>query len=107
MLHGKEVMAANLYEAEETIVAPLPLYHIYAFTVHCMVMMITGNRNLLITNPRDLPSMIKDLAGEKITAFVGLNTLFVALCNNADFRALDRSEEHTSELQSRGHLVCR
>jgi len=91
MLQCKEVMGANLDEGEETIVAPLPLYHIYAFTVHCMVMMITGNRNLLITNPRDLPSMIKDLAGEKITAFVGLNTLFVALCNNADFRALDWS----------------
>jgi len=92
MLQCKEVMGANLDEGEETIVAPLPLYHIYAFTVHCMVMMITGNRNLLITNPRDLPSMIKDLTGEKITAFVGLNTLFVALCNNADFRALDWSK---------------
>lgn len=92
MLQCKEVMGANLDEGEETIVAPLPLYHIYAFTVHCMVMMITGNRNLLITNPRDLPAMIKDLSGEKITAFVGLNTLFVALCNNADFRALDWSK---------------
>lgn len=92
MLQCKEVMGANLNEGEETIVAPLPLYHIYAFTVHCMVMMITGNRNLLITNPRDLPAMISDLKGEEITAFVGLNTLFVALCNNADFRALDLSK---------------
>lgn len=93
MLQCKEVMGANLDEGEETIVAPLPLYHIYAFTVHCMVMMITGNRNLLITNPRDLPSMINDLKKESnITAFVGLNTLFVALCNNADFRALDWSK---------------
>lgn len=92
MLQCKEVMSANLNEGEETIVAPLPLYHIYAFTVHCMVMMITGNRNLLITNPRDLPAMISDLKGEEITAFVGLNTLFVALCNNEEFRALDLSK---------------
>lgn len=91
MLQAKAIMASNLYEGEETVVAPLPLYHIYAFTFHCMAMMLTGNHNLLITNPRDLPSMIKDLSKYKFSGFVGLNTLFAALCNNADFRKLDFS----------------
>ena len=40
----------------ETIIAPLPLYHIYAFTCHCMCMMSLGNHNVLVANPRD-PSM--------------------------------------------------
>ena len=84
-------MASNLGHCTETIVAPLPLYHIYAFTFHCMAMMMTGNNNLLITNPRDLPSMIKDMKNNKFSGFVGLNTLFVALCNNEDFRKLDFS----------------
>ena len=91
MLQTKAMMASNLSEGSETIVAPLPLYHIYAFTFHCMAMMMTGNNNLLITNPRDLPSMLKDLKNNKFTGFVGLNTLFAALCNNEDFRKLDFS----------------
>ncbi len=91
MLQAQAIMASNLDEGSETIVAPLPLYHIYAFTFHCMAMMITGNNNLLITNPRDLPSMIKDLRKHKFTGFVGLNTLFVALCNDVNFRNLDFS----------------
>ena len=56
-----------------------------------MAMMITGNNNLVSTNPRDLPSMIKDLGKHKFTGFVGLNTLFVALCNDVNFRNLDFS----------------
>lgn len=91
MLQAEAMMASNLGHGTETIVAPLPLYHIYAFTFHCMAMMMTGNNNLLITNPRDLPSMLKDLKKNKFTGFVGLNTLFVALCNNPDFRKLDFS----------------
>lgn len=84
MLQCRALMGSSLHEAAEIIVAPLPLYHIYAFTFHCMAMMLIGNHNLLITNPRDLPGMIKDLAKYKFTGFVGLNTLFVALCNNED-----------------------
>ena len=91
MLQAKVMMASNLEAGTETIVAPLPLYHIYAFTFHSMAMMMTGNNNLLIINPRDLPSMIKDLKKNKFTGFVGLNTLFTALCNNEDFRKLDFS----------------
>ena len=91
MLQARGLMGDSLEEAGETIVAPLPLYHIYAFTMHCMAMMFVGNHNLLIANPRDLPGMIKDMSKWQFSGFVGLNTLFVALCNNADFRQLDFS----------------
>ncbi len=91
MLQARALMGANLHEASETLVAPLPLYHIYAFTMHCMAMMLIGNHNLLISNPRDLPAMIKDMSKWKFSGFVGLNTLFVALCNNEEFRKLDFS----------------
>ncbi len=91
MLQVKELMGANLDEGCEVLIAPLPLYHIYAFTFHCMAMMLIGGHNILLTNPRDLPAVIKDLAKYRFTGFVGLNTLFVALCNNEDFRKLDFS----------------
>ena len=91
MLQVKALMGANMSEGSEILIAPLPLYHIYAFTFHCMAMMLIGGHNILISNPRDLPAMTKELAQWKFTGFVGLNTLFVALCNNQDFRNLDFS----------------
>ena len=91
MLQVKALMGANLDEGCEVLIAPLPLYHIYAFTFHCMAMMLIGGHNILLTNPRDLPAVVKDLAKYRFTGFVGLNTLFVALCNNEDFRKLDFS----------------
>jgi long-chain acyl-CoA synthetase len=80
-------MGSNLHEGCEILITPLPLYHIYAFTFHCMAMMLIGNHNVLISNPRDLPAMVKELGKWKFSGFVGLNTLFVALCNNEAFRA--------------------
>ena len=91
MLQCRALMGSELGNGCETMVAPLPLYHIYAFTFHCMTMMLIGAHNVLITNPRDLPTFVKDLSKYRFTGFVGLNTLFVALCNNDDFRKLDFS----------------
>ncbi|MCQ4281187.1 long-chain-fatty-acid--CoA ligase FadD1 [Pseudomonas stutzeri] len=91
MLQCRALMGSELGNGCETMVAPLPLYHIYAFTFHCMTMMLIGAHNVLITNPRDLPTFVKDLSKYRFTGFVGLNTLFVALCNNEDFRKLDFS----------------
>ncbi len=78
-------------EGQEVMIAPLPLYHIYAFTANCMCMMVTGNHNVLITNPRDIPGFIKELGKWRFSALVGLNTLFVALMDNPGFKSLDFS----------------
>ncbi|MGV8863425.1 MAG: long-chain-fatty-acid--CoA ligase FadD1 [Pseudomonas sp.] len=91
MLQCKALMGSNLHEGCEILITPLPLYHIYAFTFHCMSMMLIGNHNILISNPRDLPAMVKELSKWRFSGFVGLNTLFVALCNNEAFRKLDFS----------------
>ncbi|MBU2712367.1 AMP-binding protein [Zooshikella harenae] len=91
MLQAKSMMGKDLAMAQETIIAPLPLYHIYAFTFHCMVGMFTGQHNVLITNPRDLPRFVKELSSIKFSVFVGLNTLFVGLMNNERFQQLDFS----------------
>ena len=92
MLQAKALMGSNMIDGEEVVICPLPLYHIYAFTFHCMAMMVSGNHNVLITNPRDISSFVKELSKFQFTGFVGLNTLFVALCNDAAFRALDFSK---------------
>ncbi|QJD58142.1 long-chain fatty acid--CoA ligase [Pseudomonas sp. gcc21] len=91
MLQCKAVMPAELRDGEEVFICPLPLYHIYAFTFHCMSVMVTGNHNILITNPRDIPAFVKEISKVKFSGFVGLNTLFAALCNDDAFRQLDFS----------------
>ena len=78
-------------ERTETYIAPLPLYHIYAFLIHGLTLLERGAHSILIPNPRDLPGFVSELKKWKFTGFVGLNTLFVGLCNREDFRALDFS----------------
>lgn len=81
----------GLTQDGENLVQPLPLYHIYAVIVSYIVMM-NGGHTILIPNPRDLPSLVKELGRWDVHGFCGLNTLFVALCNNDGFRALDFSK---------------
>jgi long-chain acyl-CoA synthetase len=75
----------------EIFVCPLPLYHIYAFTVNMVMLASAGSLNILIPNPRDLHALITAIKPFKFTGFAGLNTLFVGLCNQAEFRDLDFS----------------
>lgn len=74
----------------DTMIAPLPLYHIYAFTMSQAVSMC-GGHSVLIPNPRDIPGFVKELGNWNFTSFTGLNTLFVALCNNENFHKVDFS----------------
>ena len=99
MLQAKAVLSQqlsnsrmSLVEGEETIVAPLPLYHIYAFTVHLMCMPYMGNHSILIANPRDTATFIKFIKPWQFTGFIGLNTLFVSLMDHPDLEECDFSK---------------
>ncbi|MBZ0333651.1 AMP-binding protein [Marinobacter sp. AL4B] len=87
----RPMLEDQVAEGEEVVIAPLPLYHIYSFTLNCGIMLEAGAHNILIPNPRDIPGFVKELQKQKFSAFIGLNTLFVALCNNEDFQKLDFS----------------
>jgi long-chain acyl-CoA synthetase len=100
LTHGNIV--ANLQQAHawlrpflsagpETIITALPLYHIFALTANCLTFFKIGAVNVLITNPRDIPGFVKELAKYKFTALTGVNTLFNALLHNPDFAKLDFS----------------
>jgi len=69
----------------------LPLYHIFALTVNSLMGMSLGAHNILVANPRDIPALVKEFGKLKIHIFPGLNTLFNALMNNADFAKVDFS----------------
>ncbi|WJH42240.1 long-chain-fatty-acid--CoA ligase [Aliirhizobium terrae] len=99
LLSNKEQMAVWLDSAflekprpeQLQFLCALPLYHIFALTVNSLMGVATGSNNILIANPRDIPALVKDLGKYRINIFPGLNTLFNALMNNAEFQKLDFS----------------
>jgi long-chain acyl-CoA synthetase len=72
--------------SNQVILAPLPLYHIFAFTINCLATMDLGALSILVANPRDLKSVVKEFERYEITGMTGVNTLYNALLNNEPFR---------------------
>jgi long-chain acyl-CoA synthetase len=72
-----------------TYLCVLPLYHIFALTINGLMGMHQGANNVMIPNPRDIPSLVKEMRRFPIHVFPGLNTLFNALLNNEAFAKLD------------------
>ena len=91
LLQIQAVMNPFLKEQEETALSPLPMYHIFAFTVNCLALMTIGTRTVLITNARDIKSLIKTWKEYPISILTGVNTLFNALINDAAFKEIDFS----------------
>ncbi|MFY0593052.1 AMP-binding protein [Roseivirga sp.] len=75
----------------ELMITAIPLYHIFALNVNGTFMMHIGAKNVLITNPRDMPGFIKELKKHKFTLFTGVNTLFNGLLNQPNFNEVDWS----------------
>ncbi len=75
----------------ETLAAPLPLYHSYAFLLHGLAMPFAGNHNVLIPNPRDIKNVIKIFKTYPISGLVGINTLYLAMMRHKDFSSIDFS----------------
>jgi long-chain acyl-CoA synthetase len=88
MLQMKYWMGVTLKDNEVNI-APLPMYHIFAFTVNCLAMTALGAKTVLITNAKDIPSVLKEFKNHKATIFAGLNTLFNVMMNHKDFNSND------------------
>lgn len=76
---------------DQIMVTALPLYHIFALTACCMFMCRIGACQLLITNPRDIPGLIKTLKSRPFTCMVMVNTLYNALLNHPDIKTVDFS----------------
>lgn len=91
LVQSRAAYGPLLHEGHELVVTALPLYHIFALTVNCLLFIEMGGCNLMITNPRDIPGMVKELSRYPFTALTCVNTLFNALLNNEDFRELDFS----------------
>ncbi|MCS6126839.1 long-chain-fatty-acid--CoA ligase FadD [Shewanella baltica] len=91
VLQADGAYSPALNDGSEFVVTALPLYHIFALTVNCLLFLHKGSQNLLITNPRDIPGFVAELKKYPFTALTGVNTLFNALVNSDEFSQLDFS----------------
>ena len=84
---------ADAFAGDERIIAitALPLYHIFSLQSNCLGMLVDGGESVLITNPRDFPAFIKELAKHRFSYITGVNTLFAAMLNTPGFAELDFS----------------
>ena len=81
-------------DKKEIILTSLPLYHIFSLTANCWTFINGGAKNILVTNPRDIPSFVKEIEKSNCTITSGVNTLFNALLHNKKFLKLDFSQLH-------------
>lgn len=84
-------LKVQMKEGEDVCLAPLPMYHIFSLTANAMALFKYGTHNVLVTNPRDIPALIKIMRAYKLTLMTGVNTLFNALMNHPDFGKIDFS----------------
>ncbi|MEI7297285.1 AMP-binding protein [Paraburkholderia tropica] len=91
VLQAKAWIADQLNADAETVLTPLPLYHIYSLTVNALIFMLLGGRNILIANPRDMKRVMKTIRHERFSCISAVNTLYNAFLDNEEFRARDFS----------------
>lgn len=101
LTHGN--LSANVLQAEAWIgqlfrdkpgvlITPIPLYHIFALMANCLLFARLGWENVLISNPRDFPAVVKELKKYRFAFISGVNTLFNAMLHTPGFDKLDFSQ---------------
>lgn len=70
----------------------LPMYHVFSLTVNALLFINFGLTGVLITNPRDLPNLIKELKRYRPIAITGVNTLFNSLLHQEELKEVDFSQ---------------
>ncbi|TAL95371.1 MAG: long-chain fatty acid--CoA ligase [Paraburkholderia sp.] len=91
LLQAKAWSAGQLTGEAESVLTPLPLYHIFSLTVNALIFMGLGGRNILIANPRDVKRVMKIIRHEKFTGITAVNTLYKAFLENEAFCKRDFS----------------
>ena len=92
VLQVKEWLGPHLKYGEDIAICALPLYHIFALTCNSLTFFNFGANNILITNPRDIKSFVKELKKHQFTFISGVNTLFNKLLLDNDFKNCDFSK---------------
>jgi long-chain acyl-CoA synthetase len=100
LTHGN--LIANILQYEEfakneidygndIVITAIPMYHIFALMANTLAYFTFGAKNVLVTNPRDMPSFVEIWKNTPVTTFTGVNTLFNGLLHTPGFDQVDFS----------------
>ena len=91
MLQAREWIKNVVTPGADIVITPLPLYHIFSLTANLLTFTSLGGLNVLITNPRDVPTFVKELKKWNFTVMTGVNSLFNLLLNHPSFSTVNFS----------------
>ncbi len=92
-----EAWFSNILQLQSEIaITALPLYHIFSLSANCLFIAKIGGLSVLITNPRDIPGLVKEMRQFKFTMVTAVNTLFNGLLNYPQFSALNFNQMKVS-----------
>lgn len=79
VMQYRSFVGSLVEEGNEIVITALPLYHIFALMVNFITYFLAGAKNVMITNPRDMPGFVEELQKHRFSVFTGVNTLFAGL----------------------------
>ena len=91
ILQYQEFAKNNIEHGKEVVITAIPMYHIFALTANTLCYFYFGAKNILVTNPRDMPAFVELWQTNKVTFFTGVNTLFNGLLHTPGFAEVDFS----------------
>lgn len=89
-----DALIVSAYDEEmqgDIILSALPLYHVFSFTISCLLVLFKGFTGLLIDNPSDIANLVGQIRRYPPSFILGVNPLFNGLLKNPAFRQLDFS----------------
>jgi long-chain acyl-CoA synthetase len=78
-------------EGDDILIAPMPLYHVFGFTMNVIGGFISGSLSVLVPDPRDSNALVALMREFKFTSMASVNTLLQGLMSHSDFDKIDFS----------------
>jgi long-chain acyl-CoA synthetase len=69
----------DLKEGQETVLAAIPLYHVYGMVIAMSMGIALGANLVLIPNPRDIEDVLRNIAKYEATIFPGVPNMYQAI----------------------------
>ena len=91
MLQFQEFSKNKINYGKDIVITAIPMYHIFALMANTLSYFYFGAKNVLVTNPRDMPSFVDVWKNTPATIFTGVNTLFNGLLHTPGFDQVDFS----------------
>lgn len=91
ILQYQEFAKNHINYGNDVVITAIPMYHIFALMANTLSYFYFGAKNVLVTNPRDMPSFVEVWKNTPTTMFTGVNTLFNGLLHTPGFDQVDFS----------------